>query len=183
MDMEELDLFPAGKLAITLRRLSHELIEEYGNFDQTVILGIQTTGVALAQRLRSILHELVAGTDIPLGMLDATFYRDDFRKRATPLQPNRTQVDFLIEDQKVILVDDVLYTGRTVRAAMDAMLAFGRPKSVELLTLVDRRHQRELPVEARYIGITVDTIESQRVIVELSEVAGTDRVYLASQSA
>lgn len=180
--MDQLDLFPAGKLAITLKRLSHQLIEHYGDFDQTVMLGIQTRGVSLGRRIQRILQELLPEVALPFGALDTTFYRDDFRKRATPLQANLNQVDFLIEDQHVILVDDVLYTGRTVRAAMDAMLAFGRPKSVSLLTLVDRRHQRELPVEASYSGITVDTIETQYVVVELAEDDGKDRVYLTTKA-
>ncbi|MDX1906089.1 MAG: bifunctional pyr operon transcriptional regulator/uracil phosphoribosyltransferase PyrR [Bacteroidia bacterium] len=178
---EKLNLFPAGKLHITLLRLCHQLIEHYGDFQDTVLLGSQPRGVFLSKRLRLMLAELT-GVNLPHGELDVTFFRDDVRLRPSPLQPNQTRVDFLIENQRVILVDDVLYTGRTVRAAMDAMLAYGRPRSVELLVLVDRRHQRELPIEASYTGITVDTIDTQRVLVELRESGGQDEVFLVSKT-
>lgn len=178
---EQLDLFPDGKLRITLLRLCHQLIEQYGNFDQTVMLGLQPRGIYVARRIQEMLKDLVPEANIPYGELDVTFFRDDFRKRDTPLEANRTQVDFLIEDKRVILVDDVLYTGRTIRAAMDAMLAYGRPRSVELLALVDRQHERELPIEPTYVGILVDTIETQRVLVQLKESGGEDKVLLVSQ--
>ncbi|MEM7657148.1 MAG: bifunctional pyr operon transcriptional regulator/uracil phosphoribosyltransferase PyrR [Bacteroidota bacterium] len=177
---EKLDLFPAGKLEITLRRLCHQLVETYGDFQDTVLIGAQPRGLFLARRIQLELEQLV-GRKVPQGELDVTFFRDDFRKRSAPLEPNKTHIDFLIEDKKVVLIDDVLYTGRTVRAAMDAMLAYGRPFSVELLVLVDRIRQRELPVEASYIGIEVDTIETQRVLVELKEGGGNDQVFLVSQ--
>jgi pyrimidine operon attenuation protein/uracil phosphoribosyltransferase len=177
---DKLDLFPEGKLEITLLRLCHQLVETYGDFSHTVLLGAQPRGVFLAKRIKRILENLV-GVDLPLGELDATFFRDDFRKRSAPLQANQTRINFLIEDQRVILIDDVLYTGRTVRAGLDAMLAYGRPQSVELLVLVDRKRKRELPVEASYVGISVDTIETQRVRVELEEGGGDDQVLLVSQ--
>jgi pyrimidine operon attenuation protein/uracil phosphoribosyltransferase len=175
--VHKLDLFPHGKLQITLLRLCHELIETYGDFRDTVLLGAQPRGVFLSRRIRQLLREQ-AGADLPHGELDVTFYRDDVRRRPAPLQPNQTRVDFLIENQRVILVDDVLYTGRTMRAALDAMLAFGRPRSVELLVLVDRKHRRELPIEASYTGITVDTIQTQRILVSLRESGGQDEVFL-----
>ena len=179
---DRLDLFPEGKLSITLNRLAHQLMEQYGSLDDVIILGIQTKGVVVARRICHLLEKHLQLPEIPMGELDTTFFRDDFRKRSAPLQPNRTKVDFLIEDKKVILVDDVLYTGRTVRAALDAMLAYGRPYSVELLVLVNRRYQRELPIQPSYVGITVDTIESQRVYVELVEEDGidADNVYILS---
>ncbi|MEO0895457.1 MAG: bifunctional pyr operon transcriptional regulator/uracil phosphoribosyltransferase PyrR [Bacteroidota bacterium] len=179
---DRLDLFPMGKLDVTLKRMTHQLLEHYGEFEDVVFLGIQTKGVFVAERLNSLVAAYLGRSRFPLGVLDATFFRDDFRKRPTPLQANQTRIDFLIEDKKVILVDDVLYTGRTVRAALDAMLAYGRPHSVELLVLVDRIHQRELPIEPSYIGIAVDTIETQRVIVDLREEEGVeeDKVYLVS---
>ncbi|WNJ20518.1 bifunctional pyr operon transcriptional regulator/uracil phosphoribosyltransferase PyrR [Pontibacter sp. G13] len=179
---EQLDLFPQGKLQLTLRRLCHQLVENYGDFSDTILLGAQPRGKYLARRIKQILEELNPTLEIPIGELDATFFRDDFRMREKPLEPNRTHIDFLIENKRVIMVDDVLYTGRTVRAGMDAMLAFGRPKTVELLVLVDRKHQRELPIEASYIGITVDTIDSQRIRVELKESGGQDQVFLVSKS-
>lgn len=180
-DIERLDLFPEGKLEITLRRLCQQLIETYGNFENTVMLGAQPRGVYLGRRIQKLLKQMLDGLMVPYGDLDVTFYRDDFRKRSLPLQPNQTQIDFLIEEKHVILIDDVLFTGRTVRAAMDAMLAFGRPQSVALLVLVDRKRKRHLPIEASYIGIQVDTIETQRVLVELKESGGNDEVVLISQ--
>ena len=177
---DKLDLFPKGKLRITLLRLCHELIENYGNFKDVVILGAQPRGIYLSRRIRELLGELVPSVEIPYGELDVTFFRDDFRTRNSPLSPNQTRIDFLIEDKKVILIDDVLFTGRTVRAGLDAMLAYGRPFSVELLVLVDRKRSRDLPIEASYVGITVDTIETQRVEVELKESGGNDEVFLVS---
>lgn len=179
---EQLDLFPEGKLRITLLRLCHQLIENYGDFSHTVILGTQPRGIFLARRIVDILRDLLHGTEVPYGELDVTFFRDDFRQRIQPLRPNQTRIDFLIEGKRVILIDDVLYTGRTVRAAIDAMLAYGRPTSVELLVLVDRKRKRHLPIEPGYVGIEVDTIETQRVSVQLKESGGEDKVYLISQS-
>lgn len=178
METGKLDLFPAGKLEVTLQRLCHQLLETYGDFQDTVILGAQPRGVFLSRRIQGLLKSDLPHMNIPYGELDTTFFRDDFRHRPKPLQANQTRIDFLIEGKKVILIDDVLYTGRTVRAALDAMLAYGRPHSVELLVLVDRKHKRELPVEASYVGIEVDTIESQKVLVNLKEAGGEDQVIL-----
>ena len=182
MNPTRLDLFPEGKLSITLLRLCHQLIERHGNFETTVLLALQPRGIYLGQRIRSLLQELLHKQDILLGELDTTFFRDDFRRRESPLHPNRTHVDFLIENKHVVLIDDVLYTGRTIRAALDAMLAYGRPDSVELLVLVDRVRKRELPIEPRYVGITVDTIETERVLVNLKESGGDDDVQLVPLS-
>lgn len=179
---EKLDLFPKGKLHVTLLRLCHQLIEKYGDFSDTVILGAQPRGIYLSRRIQELLKDLIPDSNIPYGELDTTFFRDDFRMRNTPLQPNQTKIDFLIENKRVILIDDVLYTGRTIRAAMDAMLAYGRPTSVELLVLVDRKRKRELPIEASYIGIKVDTISTQRVEVKLKESGGNDEVFMVLSS-
>jgi pyrimidine operon attenuation protein/uracil phosphoribosyltransferase len=155
-------------LDITVHRLCQQLIENHGKFDDTVLLGLQPRGIFLADLVRETLKK-DTGVHVPLGYLDATFHRDDFRRRDTPAMANATSIDFIIEDKNVVLVDDVLYTGRSVRAAMDAMIAFGRPRKVELLVLIDRRYSRELPVEADYIGRSVNTIDSQRVLVEWKE--------------
>ena len=179
MKEPKLELFPEGKLQVTLLRLCHEILERHSHLDDVALLGIQPRGVFLSQRIQHLLNQLSPNNQLAYGELDVTFFRDDFRRRERPLEPNKTHVDFLIEKKRIILVDDVLYTGRTVRAALDAMLAFGRPKSVELLVLVDRKRTRDLPIEANYIGIEVDTISSERVIVELQEAGGlTDSVFI-----
>lgn len=155
-------------LEIMTSRLCQELIENHQDFDNTVIMGLQPRGIFFAERVVAELRERT-GKDIPLGHLDATFYRDDFRRRDSPLLPNKTNVPFLIEGKRVILIDDVLASGRMVRAALDAMTAFGRPKMVELMVLIDRRYNRELPIEPDYVGMKVNTLESQRVLVEWKE--------------
>ena len=179
--MQKLNLFPNGKLEVTLQRLCHQLIENYRSFEDVVMIGLQPRGIYLGRRIHQQLTNLVDGASIPYGDLDVTFFRDDFRHRNEILEPNQTKIDFLIEGKKVILVDDVLYTGRTIRSAMDALLAYGRPTKVELLVLVDRRHKRELPIEPSYIGIAVDTIETERVRVQLRESGGEDEVLLVER--
>jgi pyrimidine operon attenuation protein / uracil phosphoribosyltransferase len=155
-------------LEIMTSRLCQQLIENHQDFSNTVVMGLQPRGIHFAERVVSELRTKT-GNNIPLGHLDATFYRDDFRRRDSPLLPNKTSVPFLIEGKRVILIDDVLASGRMVRAALDAMTAFGRPKMVELLVLIDRRYNRELPIEPDYVGMKVSTLESQRVKVEWKE--------------
>ena len=122
--------------------------------------------------------KITSKTSIPLGSLDTTFFRDDFRRRDSPIIANKTQIDFIIENKKVILIDDVLYTGRTIRAGLDAMLAYGRPDLVELLVLVDRRYGRHLPIEPNYIGTTIDSVASERVEAKWLETDGVDEIIL-----
>lgn len=168
-------------LEIVISRLAQQLIENHQDFANTVVLGMQPRGIYFAERVVRELNRTRADAmpDVPLGYLDATFYRDDFRRRDTPLRPNTTNVPFVIEDKRVILVDDVLATGRMVRAALDAMTAFGRPRSVELLVLIDRRYNRDLPIRPDYTGKRVNTLESQRVLVEWTEQgADADRIWL-----
>ncbi|MDO6389593.1 bifunctional pyr operon transcriptional regulator/uracil phosphoribosyltransferase PyrR [Pontibacter sp. BT731] len=152
-------------LEIMVMRLCHQLIENHGDFSDSVIIGLQPRGRQVAQRIQSTLKAIL-GTTVPTGYLDTTFHRDDFRRRDTPLAANATHIDFLIEGKKVILADDVLYTGRSVRAAMDAMISFGRPANVELLVLIDRLYSRHLPIEPTYVGRRVNSLQSQRVLVE-----------------
>lgn len=152
-------------LDITLSRLSQQIIENHGSFSNTVIIGLQPRGIFLADRIRQKLQEILK-KEIPTGYLDTTFHRDDFRRRHSLKRANATEIPFLIEDKEVILVDDVLFTGRSVRAALDAMIAFGRPKKVELLVLVNRRYTRDLPIEPNYIGKSVNTLHTQKVKVE-----------------
>ncbi len=163
------------QLEVTLTRLCYQLIEVHNDFSNSVIIGLQPRGVFLARRLQVLLEKILK-TKIHCGDLDITFYRDDFRKKE--LKPNKTNIDFIIEDKNVILVDDVLFTGRTIRAGLDAMLAFGRPNDVELLVLVDRRFSRHVPIQAKYIGLIIDSIQTQNVKVEWKESDGKDCVTL-----
>lgn len=161
---------------ITILRLCHQLIEVHGDFKNSVIIGLQPRGVLLAKRIQQVLQQILKNKKVNCGELDITFFRDDFRKKE--LIPNRTNIDFIIEDKNVVLVDDVLFTGRTIRAGLDAMLAFGRPSDVELLVLVDRRFARHVPIQAKYVGITIDSIEKQNVKVDWKETEGKDKVTL-----
>jgi pyrimidine operon attenuation protein/uracil phosphoribosyltransferase len=169
-------LLDKAQFDITIKRLCHQLIEVHNDFNHTVIIGLQPRGIYLARRIQKELQSILKIKNIPCGELDTTFYRDDFRKKE--LIPNRTSIDFIIEDKNVVLVDDVLFTGRTIRSGLDAMLAFGRPKDVELLVLVDRRLSRHVPIQAKYIGITIDSIASQNVKVDWKETEGADKVTL-----
>lgn len=166
--------------ALILKRLCHQLIENHGDFTESVIVGLQPRGIYLANRLSTLLTDITGNQHIQCGALDITFYRDDFRHRDVPLLPSATNIDFSIENKKVILVDDVLFTGRTVRAGFDALLAFGRPQKIEFLALVDRRFTRQIPVEADYVGKYIDTISAERVSVEWCETDGEDKVILLS---
>jgi pyrimidine operon attenuation protein/uracil phosphoribosyltransferase len=164
--MQKKLILDSDLLDITISRLCQQLIENHDEFVDTVIIGMQPRGIFLAELIHEKLSRNTA-VEIPIGYLDATFYRDDFRRRETPVKANETRIPFIIEGKKVVLVDDVLFTGRTIRAAMDAMIAFGRPATVELLVLIDRKQNRELPIAADYIGREVNTLASQRVLVEL----------------
>lgn len=164
--MQKKLILDSDLLEITVSRLCQELIENHRDFADTVIIGLQPRGIYLAEHIHRTLSRTLK-TSVPLGYLDVTFHRDDFRRRESPAIPSENRIDFIIEGKNVVLVDDVLFTGRTVRAALDAMIAFGRPARVELLVLIDRKYNRELPVSANYVGRTVNTMASQRVLVEL----------------
>lgn len=179
--MQKRLLFNSQLLQVTISRLCQHLIENHGDFSNTVILGMQPRGIYLAERISKCL-EVSLEKKIMLGYLDTTFHRDDFRRRDMPLTPNQTKVPFIIEDKKVILIDDVLYTGRSVRAALDAMTMFGRPRKVELLVLIDRMYSRHVPVEASYVGRKVNTMPSQRVLVELEEQGKKDNIWLMNET-
>ncbi len=163
------------QLNITIHRLCHQLMENHTDFSNSVIIGLQPRGVLLAERLQQCLNEIHPEFQLELGSLDITFYRDDFRRREDPLVPSSTQLNVSLEDKKVVLVDDVLYTGRTVRSALDAMLDFGRPSSVELLVLIDRRLSRHVPIQPDYVGHTIDVVAEERVTVEWGD---NERVIL-----
>lgn len=165
---------------LTVTRLCFELIENHNDFSESVLIGLQPRGIYLARRIHSQLQKITGNKNIKCGDLDVTFFRDDIRKKDVPLIPMQTHMDFIIEDKKVVLVDDVLFTGRTIRSGLDAMLAFGRPKSVELLVLIDRRYTRHLPIQPNYTGKEIDSIASERVKVEWKEIEGEDKVWLST---
>jgi pyrimidine operon attenuation protein/uracil phosphoribosyltransferase len=164
--MQKKLILDSDLLDITLDRLCQQLIEAHVDFKDTVILGLQPRGIFLAELIHHKLEKAIRNL-IPFGHLDVTFYRDDFRRREIPAKASETRIEFSIEGKKVVLIDDVLFTGRTVRAALDAMIAVGRPAKVELLVLIDRKHTRDLPIAPDYVGSFVDTMASQRVLVEL----------------
>jgi pyrimidine operon attenuation protein/uracil phosphoribosyltransferase len=178
--MQKKLILDSDLLDITLSRLCQQLIENHQDFSDTVILGLQPRGIYLAEIIHKKLEKLLKRT-IPLGYLDATFHRDDFRRRDIPVKANETRVPFVIEGKKVVLVDDVLFTGRTVRAAMDAMIAFGRPEKVELLVLIDRKYNRDLPISADYVGKVVSTLASQKVLVELEAKSTNNKIWLINK--
>ena len=167
-----------NQLQITVNRLCHQLIEHHNDFSNTVIVGLQPRGVLLADRLKHSLSSICKGISINVGSLDITFYRDDFRRREQPLIASNTSLDVSLEGKNVIVVDDVLYTGRTVRSALDALLDFGRPKSIELLVLIDRRLSRHVPIQPDYVGHTIDVVDNEVVSVEWGE---NERVILNSK--
>lgn len=162
VSMSDTTLLNGKQIQLTIERLSREVIESI-NFQNTVIIGVQPRGVLLAEKIHQKILQLT-GHDIPFGKIDTTFHRDDFR-RGKSLNAKVTDIDFHIEEKNVLLVDDVLYTGRTIRAAMDALMSFGRPLKIELLVLIDRRFNRELPIQPDFVGNVVDTIEKVDVEV------------------
>jgi pyrimidine operon attenuation protein/uracil phosphoribosyltransferase len=167
------------RFSIIIDRICHQLIERYDQFDKTCIVGIQPRGVALSDRICQRLKEILSIDHIEYGKLDITFYRDDFRTRIQPLEASVTQMNFLVDGFNVILVDDVLYTGRTINAALTALNHYGRPNRVELLALVDRRFNRHLPIQSDYVGLTVDAVDQAYVKVEWKEeTQGEDRILL-----
>jgi pyrimidine operon attenuation protein/uracil phosphoribosyltransferase len=155
-------------LAITIERLCRQLIENHNHFSETVLIGLQPQGAFLAQRISKKLEQLL-NKEIQHGTLDISFNRDDYRRREIPFNSYPTQISFPIEGKKVVLIDDVLFTGRSVRSALEALVSFGRPSKVEFLTLVDRKHARHVPIEADYVGRKVNTLPTERVSVELKE--------------
>lgn len=164
------------QVALSIKRLAHQVLENHLQLKDTVIIGMQPRGIYVSDRIVNELKTLVAPENIKYGKLDITFYRDDVRKELKIA--NKTDINFSIENKQVIIIDDVLWTGRTIRAALDALLDFGRPAKVELCVLIDRRFSRELPIHADYIGRTIDTFPSQKVMVRWKEKDDADEVVL-----
>ena len=171
-------LLNSKDIEIILHRLACQLIENHNDFSNTVLIGLQPRGSFLANRLVHLLKEEYQIKNLELGLLDITFYRDDFRRKDTPLAAAATEIDFLIEDKKVVIIDDVLFSGRSVRAALTAIQSYGRPESIELLVLIDRRFSRHLPIQPNYRGRQVDAINEEKVKVNWVENEGEDAVYL-----
>ena len=168
----------ADQVARTVTRIAHEIVERHRTLDDLALVGIRTRGVPIARRLSAVLHD-ITDVAVPTGVLDITLYRDDLMRHPVGPQPvlRKTEIEFSIDDRRILLVDDVLYTGRTIRAALDALIDFGRPRSIELVVLVDRGH-RELPIKADYVGKNLPTSLRQSVQVRLEEVEGVDEVVL-----
>ncbi len=179
--MSQKILLNSTEIGIILHRLACQLIENHLDFSNTVLIGIQPRGIYLAERLTQILQNDYQVKDIELGYLDITFYRDDFRRNEKILEANKTKINFVVENKKVVFIDDVLYTGRSIRAALTAIQSFGRPEEIELLVLIDRRFSRHLPIQPNYRGRQVDAINKEKVKVNWSENDGEDMVYLINQ--
>src|SRR5712672_98304 len=177
-DSKSAVVMDADRIARTLTRIAHEILERNKGVDDLALIGVRTRGVHIARRLGKILKE-ISGDDVPTGALDITLYRDDLMRHAVGPQPlvRRTEIPFSIDDKLILLVDDVLYTGRTIRAALDALIDFGRPRAIQLVVLIDRGH-RELPIKADYVGKNLPTSPSQSVQVRLTEIDGRDEVEI-----
>ena len=168
----------AQRIARSLARIAHEILERNHQIDELALIGIRRRGVPLAKRLAHAIHE-INHSDVPTGALDITLYRDDLMRTPVGPQPlvRKTEIPFSIDDKRILLVDDVLYTGRTIRAALDALIDFGRPRAIQLVVLVDRGH-RELPIKADYVGKNVPTSSAESVQVHLAEIDGRDEVEI-----
>jgi pyrimidine operon attenuation protein / uracil phosphoribosyltransferase len=175
-------LLTATEINIILNRLACQLIENHLNFENTILVGLQPRGVFLANRLKAVLEQDYNIRNIKLGYLDITFFRDDFRKTEKLLQANQTKMEFVVEDKKVVFIDDVLFSGRSIRAALTAIQSYGRPSSIELLVLIDRRFSRDLPIQPDYRGRQVDAINNEKVKVSWFENDGEDAVHLVPKN-
>ena len=176
--IKERQILNQQDIKITIERLCQQLIEHHNDFNNTVIVGVQPRGTLLSNRIITQLKQLLKTTNIESGNLDISFYRDDLRRREEPIVPQVMDMNLSLEGKNIVLIDDVLFTGRSIRSALDALMAFGRPKSVELLALINRRFSRHLPIQPNYVGRTIDALETEKVIVEWKEINGKDRVLM-----
>ena len=176
------EVMDADRMSRALTRIAHEILERNRGLDELALVGIRTRGVPIARRLGQLLRE-INGDHVPTGSLDITLYRDDLMRNAVGPQPvvRRTEIPFSIDDRRILLVDDVLYTGRTTRAALDALIDFGRPRAIQLVVMVDRGH-RELPIKADYVGKNVPTSLKQSVQVRLQEIDGVDEILIEGEA-
>ena len=179
--MSQKVLLDEKEVNIILHRLACQLIEKHNDFSNTILVGLQPRGRHLADRLNQVLESDYNIADLQVGYLDITFYRDDFRRSEKVLEASATEMNFVVEGKKVVFIDDVLYTGRSIRAALTAIQSYGRPKNIELLILIDRRFSRHLPIQPDYRGRQVDAIDDEKVIVNWKETQGEDNVYLIKQ--
>ena len=174
----EKQIVNSKQFGLMIERLAYQLIENHSDFTQTILVGLQPRGVEFTNRIVEKLNEISNDKVINSGSLDITFFRDDFGRRESPIVPQELDMNISIEDKNVVLIDDVLFTGRSIRSALDALLSFGRPNQVELMVLVDRRLKRHLPIEPNYIGKTVDSIFSEKVIVRWNSENTEDEIIL-----
>jgi len=176
MKMEK-QIVSREQFGIMIERLANQLIENHGDFSNTILVGIQPRGVEFAKRILKKLNQ-ISDNNIQSGNLDITFFRDDFGRRDSPIEAQELDMNVSVEGKRVVLIDDVLFTGRSIRSAMDALLSFGRPKQVELMVLIDRRLTRHLPIQPNYVGRTVDTILEEKVIVRWKSSESEDKIIL-----
>ena len=173
----EKQIISSDQFGIMIERLAHQLIENHGDFSNTILVGIQPRGIEFAKRILEKLNQ-ISNNNIQSGNLDITFFRDDFGRRDEPIEAQELDMNVSVEGKRVVLIDDVLFTGRSIRSAMDALLSFGRPKQVELMVLIDRRLTRHLPIHPNYVGRTVDTILEEKVIVRWKSSESEDKIIL-----
>ena len=171
-------LLDSKKIDLILNRLVCKLVENHKDFNNTVLIGLQPRGTYLIEKILDIFKKKYPNINIKSGILDFTFFRDDFRRSEKTLKASSTQINFSIENKNVVLIDDVLFTGRSIKAAMSSMDSYGRPNSIELLVLIDRRYKREIPIQANYCGAKIDTFKGDKVNVVWNENSKKDVIYI-----
>ena len=171
-------LLDSKKIDLILNRLVCELVENHKDFNNTVLIGLQPRGTFLIEKILEIFKKNYPSINIDSGILDFTFFRDDFRRSEKTLKASSTQINFSVENKNVVLIDDVLFTGRSIKAAMSSMDSYGRPNSIELLVLIDRRYKREIPIQANYCGAKIDTFKGDKVNVVWNENSKKDVIYI-----